>query len=123
MLKRAALYALVYAGLSLGAEVVLLVVFRLRVPQDNRIIAPVVLVAPPVAAAWRAQRRMSAATVALAVLTSALTVVSTVIVTRATGKSVGLLEPMLARPLAGFLAALATRLPGGRGVPGENGAR
>lgn len=103
-------FAAVYTVLSLFIEAVLLVVFRLRIPEDNGIIAPVVLTLPPLAATWCSEfRRPLKAMIATAALTSVLTLVVTIIGTRLSGVSTGLLEPIINRCIAGGLAAVIAR--------------
>ena len=99
-------FALIYTALSMATEIVLIVVFRLKVPQNNAIIAPIILVIPPLLAAWIAGYRSRKELVVLAVLTAVLTVIVTVTVTHFTGVSIGLREPLINRPIAGFLAAV-----------------
>lgn len=102
--RRAWFFALVYMMLSIGMEIVLIVIFRLRVPQDNRIIAPVILTLPPVLAAWLCGYRRPGQLVSLALLATLLTVLITVTVNKLTGIKTGLAEPIVNRLLAGFLA-------------------
>lgn len=104
--------ALVYVALSLAVEAALMIVGRLRVPQDNAILAPVVLTVPPLLAAWATGRRRPRALIVLAVLLSVLTLGLTLIAGRLTGVSTGMAEPLIVRALAGFLAGLIfNRLP------------
>ncbi|MBU4460729.1 MAG: hypothetical protein KJ579_09185 [Verrucomicrobia bacterium] len=98
--------ALVYVALSLAVEAALMIVGRLRVPQDNAILAPVVLTVPPLLAAWATGRRRPRALIVLAVLLSVLTLGLTLIAGRLTGVSTGMAEPLIVRALAGFLAGL-----------------
>lgn len=99
-------FALIYTALSMATEIVLIVIFRLKVPQNNAIIAPIILVIPPLLAAWIAGYRSRKELAVLAVLTAVLTVIVTVTVTHFTGVSIGLREPLINRPIAGFLAAV-----------------
>lgn len=101
-------FAVVYVALSLGIEAILIVVLGWKVPQDNARIAPVILTIPPILAAWIVGYRGWRKFLAVVGLTIVLTLVITVIVTRLTGISVGLVEPLINRSLAGFLAAVAT---------------
>lgn len=98
--------ALVYVALSLAVEAALMIVGRLRVPQDNAILAPVVLTVPPLLAAWATGRRRPRTLIVLAVLLSVLTLGLTLIAGRLTGVSTGMAEPLIVRALAGFLAGL-----------------
>ena len=102
-------FALVYGAVSLLTEIVLLVVFRLKVPHNNGILGPIVLTVPPVLTAWIAGCRGLRPVAVTALVTAALTLAATVVVTRVTGKSVGLLEPLIDRPLAGLVAELVVR--------------
>jgi hypothetical protein len=105
--------ALVYVALSLAVEAALMVVGRLRVPQDNAILAPVVLTVPPLLAAWAIGRRRLRELLLLALLLSALTLVLTLAAGRLTGVKTGIVEPLIVRAAAGFLAGLVTA-PRGR---------
>ncbi|MFA6545798.1 MAG: hypothetical protein WCS99_15375 [Limisphaerales bacterium] len=97
-------FALIYTALSMATEIVLIVVFHLKIPRHNAIIAPIILTFPPLLAAWIAGRQSRRELVILAALTAVLTVIVTGTVTRFTGVSTGLLEPLINRPVAGFLA-------------------
>jgi hypothetical protein len=100
--------AIIYAAVSLAVEAGLIVVGGLRVPQDNAVIAPIVLTIPPVLAAWIAGYRRPKEWVILALLASALTLGLTLLAGRITGISTGLVEPIIVRTLAGFLAGAIT---------------
>lgn len=99
-------YAILYTALSMAIEIVLIVVFRLKVPQHNTIIAPIILILPPMLAAWIAGYRSRKEFLVLAGLTAVLTVIVTLTVTHFTGVSTGLREPLINRPIAAFLAAV-----------------
>ena len=101
-------FALVYTGLSLATEIVLIVIFRLKIPEHNAIIAPIILIIPPIAAAWIAGYRSSKSLGVMAVMTAFLTLVVTLTVTHFTRVNTGLLEPLINRPVASFLAAIIT---------------
>lgn len=101
-------FAAVYVVLSLGTEAILIGVLGWKVPQDNARIAPLILTIPPVLAAWLLGYRGWRRFIVLVGLTVVLTLVITAIVTRLTGVSIGLVEPLINRSLAGFLAAMAT---------------
>lgn len=103
--RHAAPYAIVYMLLSIALEIVLMVIFRLKVPQDNRIIAPIILTIPPLLAAWLCGYRRPRQLLTLAFLTTLLTLIITVSVNKLTGIKTGLAEPIVNRLLAGFLAA------------------
>lgn len=109
-------FALIYTALSMGAEIILIVVFRLQVPHDNAIIAPIILILPPLEAAWVARYRSLRELGILAALAALLTLVVTLTVTHFTKVNIGLLQPLILRPVAAFLAAiianrLITRVP------------
>ena len=99
-------FALIYTALSMATEILLIVVFRLKIPADNATIAPIILILPPIAAAWIARYRSAKELVILAVLTALLTIVVTLTVTHFTKVTTGLLEPLINRPIAAFLAAI-----------------
>ncbi len=101
-------FAAVYVALSLGTEAILIVVLGWKVPQDNARIAPVILTIPPILAAWIVGYRGWRRFLVLVGMTVVLTLVITVVVTQLTGVSIGLVEPLINRSLAGFLAAVAT---------------
>ncbi len=103
------LYAILYTAVSMATEIALMVVFRLKVPRDNVIIAPIILTIPPLLAAWFAGYRARREFLVLAGLTAVLTVIVTLTVTHFTGVSTGLREPLINRPIAAALAALLTR--------------
>lgn len=104
-------YAILYTALSMANEIVLIVVFHLKPPHDNRIIAPIILTLPPLLAAWMAGYRSRKELLTLAALSTLMTLVVTLTVTHVTGVNTGLLEPLINRPVAGFLAiVLANRL-------------
>jgi len=100
--------AIIYAAVSLAVEAGLIVVGRLRVPEDNAVIAPIVLTIPPVLAAWIAGYRRPKEWIILAILASVLTLGLTLLACRITGISTGLAEPIVVRTLAGFLAGTIT---------------
>lgn len=113
--RNALAFAIVYMGLSIACEIVLMVIFRLRVPQDNRIIAPIILTIPPLLAAWICGYRRPKEFIGVAVLASVITLVVTVTVNKLTGIKTGLAEPIVNRLVAGFLAAwLLNRVAGVR---------
>ena len=96
--------ALIYVVVSIGVEAAAMVVGRLRVPQDNAILAPVVLTVPPLVAAWLAGFRRARWLLTTALLLAALTLLFTALVNRLTGVHTGLLEPLVNRALAGLAA-------------------
>ena len=99
-------FALIYTALSMATEILLLVVFRLKIPEHNFIIAPIILTIPPITAAWIARYRSPRELGILAALTTVMTLVVTLTVTHFTGINTGLLEPLINRPVASFLAAI-----------------
>ena len=104
-------YALVYTCLSLGIEAALIVVGRLRVPDDNAIIAPIILTVPPILAAWISGYRARKVFVVLVGFTIVLTLAITIVFGRLTGISTGLAAPIVIRFVAGFLAgAMANKV-------------
>jgi len=107
------LFAIVYTALSMATEIVLIVVFRLKIPQHNAVIAPIILSGPPMLAAWFAGYRSRKEFIVLAGLTAVLTLIVTLTVTHFTGVSTGLREPLINRPIAAVLAAvIANKLIG-----------
>ncbi len=98
--------AIIYVVVSLAVEAALMVVGHLKVPQHNGILAPVVLTVPPLLVAWICGYRRPKELAAVAVLLSVMTLVLTVTFGRITGVSIGMIEPILNRLLAGFLAGM-----------------
>jgi hypothetical protein len=96
--------ALIYVVVSLAVEAALMIVGRLKVPQHNFILAPVVLTVPPLLVAWICGYRCPKELIVVAVLLSALTLALTVIFGKLTGVSTGMTEPIIVRSLAGYLA-------------------
>ncbi len=102
-------FALLYVGLSLAVEILLIVVVGWRVPEDNARIAPILLTVPPsLAAILSGYRRTPGMVLMVALLAAALTLVITLSVNRLTGINTGLLEPIINRSVAGWLAAALT---------------
>ena len=67
-------FAALYTGLSLAVEIVLIVAMRLKVPENNALIAPIVLTLPPLLAPQLSgYRRPFTLLIRVAVLTSILT--------------------------------------------------
>jgi hypothetical protein len=77
---------------------------RTSFPQHNAILVLVVLTIPPLLVAWICGYRQPKELVTVAVLLSALTLALTVTFGKLTGVSTGMIEPILVRALAGFLA-------------------
>lgn len=105
--------AVLYVVVSLVVEAGMMIIGHLRVPQDNAILAPVVMTVPPVLAAWLGGYRRPREWIMAAVLLSVLTFLITAVFGRVTGIHTGLLEPIINRALAGFLAGvIANRVAG-----------
>jgi hypothetical protein len=109
-------FAVLYMAISMATEIILIVVVGLRVPRDNRSIAPVLLTVPPVLAAWIGGYRRPKGFAVVVVLTALLTLGITLAANALTGIRTGMAEPILTRSLAGLLgAAITNRLaPGAR---------
>ena len=101
-------FGVIYMTLSMAIEIALLVVVRLRIPQDNRIIAPVLLIVAPVAAGVLCGYRRPGTLSAVASATVILTLVLVMGFGRLTGISTGVVSPIVLRTLAGWLAAVVT---------------
>lgn len=102
-------FAALYVVVSLLVEIVLIAVVGWKVPDDNARIAPVVLTVPPVlAAGFSGYRRPLKDLLVVAALASILTLLITVVVSRLSGVSTGLVEPIINRSAAGWLAAMLT---------------
>jgi hypothetical protein len=97
-------FALLYTGISIAVEVFLLLLAGLRIPDDNLVIAPAVLVVAPLAASGLAGYRGRRLALA-AFLTAAFTLAMSVTF----GTFTGLLAPLLIRPIAAILAAMIVR--------------
>jgi len=127
VLRRPWAYATVYTCLSLTIEGGLIVLAGLSVPEDNGILAPVVLTVPPAIAALAGGNRRADKFALLTILTIVLTLAVTLVANKATGVSTGLLEPIVDRWIAGFLAAMLTFRLTARGEAaseeGRGGAR
>jgi hypothetical protein len=103
--------AILYVVTSLLIEAAAMIIGHLRPPQDNAILAPIVLTIPPVLAAWLCGYRRPKEWAAVAVLLSVLTLVITIVAGKITGISTGMIEPIIDRVLAGFLAgAIVNRM-------------
>jgi len=100
------IYAVLFMGLSLLTEIVLMVVFKLKVPEHNRILAPALLAVAPTLAAWICRYRGLSVVLVLVLSTILFTLLFTAIFGRITGISTGLAGPIFVRSLAGFAAAL-----------------
>ena len=124
-LRRVAIFAVTYTGISLAVEIVLMVGVGLRPPRDNAILGPIILTVPPILTAllfgYREPSRLALAAVALSLFTLAVTVT----VVRITGMAVGLVEPIISRSVAGLLAgwmiaALTRRMSSSENVSPAN---
>jgi hypothetical protein len=94
-------YGFIYMGLSMAIEIALLVVFRLKIPQDNSIIAPILLIASPVCAALICGHRHGRTLVPLVLITIFLTL----LLVMGFGRVTGIVPPVIIRTLAGCCAA------------------
>jgi len=102
-------FGLVFMGLSMFIEIVLLVVVRLHIPQDNAIIAPILLIVSPLAACWICHYRRPREIALLSILAVFFTLLFVAVFGRLTGISTGVLPPIVLRTAAGFLAALIVK--------------
>jgi hypothetical protein len=107
-LKQALAFGATYMALSMAIEILLIVVGRLRVPDDNATIAPILLIVSPLAAATICGYRRPAALLTIAVLTVVLTIAAVAVFGRLTGISTGVAAPIVLRTVAGSLAAALT---------------
>ena len=105
MWRRAACFTILYVVISLVLEGSLIILGGLRVPQDNAIIAPIILTLPPIFAALLAGYRKPREFIVVVIMGAVLTLVITLLFIRLTGISTGFIEPIINRSLAGFLAA------------------
>ena len=101
-------FGVIYMALSMAIEIVLLVVVRLRIPQDNAIIAPILLIVSPAAAAVICGYRRPWEVIVVAVATVLLTLAFVMVFGRLTRISTGIAPPVVLRTLAGVLAAALT---------------
>ncbi len=108
VLRHPLTFGVIYMALSMAIEIALLVVGRLHIPDDNAVIAPILLVVSPVAAALICGYRRPITVIALAVLTVVMTVALVIGFGRLTGISTGLAPPIVLRTLAGSFACLVS---------------
>lgn len=101
-------FAVLYMAISMATEIFLIVVARLRVPEDNRVIAPILLTVPPMLATWIGGYRKAKDFWVNVALTVALTLALTLTVNALTGIKTGITEPIINRSLAGLIAAAIT---------------
>ena len=114
-------FAIAYVVVSLAVEAALIVFGRLRVPQDNAILAPVVLTVPPMLTAWICGYRRPKEFIIVAVLAGVMTLLLTAVAGRLTGISTGLAEPIVVRTIAGFFSGIiSSRVSGPGRNPGRN---
>ena len=99
-------FGLVFMAVSMALEILLIVVVRLRVPQDNAIIAPILLTVSPVAAALICGYRRPRQLLLVSFLAVFFTLLFVMVFGRITGISTGLVPPIVIRTLAGLLAAI-----------------
>ena len=71
--RRPWIYALIYMSISIGLEIFLMVVCRLKIPEDNKYIAAVLLTVAPVAAALLARYRAPKELISVILLSSGFT--------------------------------------------------
>lgn len=101
-------FAIIYVVLSIGIEAAVMILFGLRVPGDVPKLRLVVLTIPPALATWVCGYRKPKEFALLALLASVLTAGISILVGRLTGVSTGMVEPIINRSIAGFLAAAIT---------------
>lgn len=114
-------FAVLYMAISMATEILLIVVVRLRVPEDNRFIAPILLTIPPVLATWIGGYRQAKEFWVNVALTVALTLGLTLAVNALTGIKTGITEPIINRSLAGLIAAAITNRLSASTGPACNG--
>ena len=107
-LKQPLAYGTIYMALSMSIEIVLLVVVRLKIPQDNAIIAPTLLIVSPVAAALICGYRRPKSLILVAATTVFLTLAFVMVFGHLTGISTGIVPPVVLRTLAGMAAGALT---------------
>jgi hypothetical protein len=107
-MKQAISYAIVYVGVSLAFELVLIILGGLRVPKDNATIGPLIVSIPPFILALLFGRHSIKRFVFLLLATSIFTLVFTLTFIAITGIATGFVEPIISRGLAGILAYLVT---------------
>jgi len=115
-------FGLVFMALSMALEIALIVVGRLRVPQDNAIIAPILLTVSPIAAALICGYRRPRELILVAFLAVFLTLLFVLVFGRITGISTGIAPPIVIRTLAGILAAVVTNKVGNARAAAKNTA-
>jgi hypothetical protein len=99
-------FGVIFMAVSMAIEIALLVVGRLRIPQDNATIAPILLIASPLIASWFCHYRRLRDLLLLSFLAVLLTLLFVLVFSRLTGISTGIFPPIVLRTAAGFVAAL-----------------
>ena len=99
-------FGVVFMAVSMVIEIALLVVCRLRIPQDNAIIAPILLTASPVIASWLCHYRRVRELILLSCLAVFFTLLFVLVFSRLTGISTGIFPPIVLRTAAGLVAAM-----------------
>lgn len=93
-------------AVSMVIEIALLVVFRLRIPQDNAVISTIVLTASPVIASWLCHYWRAREVLLLSCLAVFFTLLFVLVFSRSTGITTGILPPIFIRTGAGLIAAM-----------------
>ncbi len=101
-------FAIIYMLLSIIIEGAVMILFGLKVPQDIPKLRLVVLTVPPILAPWICGYHKLKEFVLLALLVSILTAGISILAGRLTGINTGMVEPIINRLIAGFLAAEIT---------------
>ena len=101
-------FAVLYMAISMVTEIVLIVVVGLKVPQDNKFVAPILLTLAPVLAALIGGYRRPKVFALNVLLTAVLTLGITLAANALTGIHTGMVEPIISRSLAGLLGAAIT---------------
>jgi hypothetical protein len=114
-------FAVLYMAVSMAMEIVLIVIVGLRVPRDNKVIAPILLTFAPMLAALIGGYRRPKVFAINVVLTAALTLGITLAANALTGIHTGMVEPIITRSLAGLLGAAITNHLASRMQPVRNG--
>jgi hypothetical protein len=104
------MFGLVFMALSVALEIFLVVVMRLRAPQDDAIIALILLTVSPIAAALICGYRRPKELIIVSFLAVLFTVLFVMVFGRITGISTGIVPPIVIRTLAGLLAAVVANL-------------
>ena len=107
-------FGLAFMAVSMVIEIALLVVCRLRIPQDNAIIATILLTASPVIASWVCHYRRIRELLLLSGLAVLFTLGFVLGFSRLTGITTGILPPIFIRTAAGLMAAMIVNRRTGR---------